>query len=51
MQNRKGIPMNETSKAEWEKGLKDVEESIDALYTEREKQNTKYKMMKQQELF
>ena len=51
MQNRKGIPMTDEEKAEWQKAFTDIEESIDSLYVEEKKQKLKYLRMKQQELF
>ena len=51
MQNRKGIPMTDEEKAEWQKAFTDIEESIDSLYVDEEKQKLKYLRMKQQELF
>ena len=51
MQSRKGIEMTDEEKAEWQKAFTDIEESIDSLYGEEEKQKLKYLRMKQQELF
>ena len=53
MQTRKGIPMTEESKAEWEKAFKDIEESIEEmdLREEQTNPNAKYLRLKQQELF
>lgn len=50
MQARKGIPMTEESKAEWEQAFKDIEESIEQMELEEEKANpySKYLKMKQQ---
>ena len=43
--------MTEEAKAEWQKAFIDIEESIESLYTENEKEKRKYLRMKQQELF
>lgn len=52
MQNRKGLPMTEESKAEWEQAFIDIEESIDGLdYPNCKPENLKYLKLKQQELF
>ena len=53
MQTRKGIPMTEESKAEWEKAFKDIEESIEEMNLREEEANpnAKYLRMKQQSLF
>ena len=53
MQTRKGEPMTEESKAEWEQAFKDIEESIEQLdlCEEKERPNAKYLKMKQQDLF
>ena len=53
MQTRKGEPMTEESKAEWEQAFKDIEESIEQLdlCEEKERPNAKYLKMKQQNLF
>lgn len=51
MHNRKGIEMTEEEKAEWQQAFIDIEECIEALYTEAEKKKKKYLRMKQQELF
>ena len=53
MQTRKGEPMTEESKAEWEQAVKDIEESIEEmdLREEQENPNAKYLRMKQQNLF
>lgn len=52
LQNRKGLPMTEESKAEWEQAFIDIEESIDGLdYPNCKPDNLKYLRMKQQEIF
>ena len=53
MQARKGIPMTEEAKAEWEKAFTDIEESIEQMELEEEKENpySKYLRMKRQSLF
>lgn len=53
MQVRKGLPMSEESRREWEKAFIDIEESIEQLDFEKgkEKPNAKYLRMKQQTLF
>ena len=53
METRKGLPMSEESKAEWEQAFKDIEESIEQLdlCEEKERPNAKYLKMKQQDLF
>ena len=53
MQTRKGLPMTEESKAEWEQAFKDIEESIEEMDLREEQQNpnAKYLRLKQQELF
>ena len=51
MEARKGIPLTDEEKTEWQKSFIDIEESIDSLYTKKEKENCKYLRMKQQELF
>ena len=51
MQNRKGLPMTDEEKAEWQKAFTDIELAIDSLYADEEKQKLKYLRMKQQELF
>lgn len=53
MQTRKGIPMTEEAKAEWEQAFKDIEESIEQmdLREEQNNPNAKYLRLKQQELF
>ena len=53
MQTRKGEPMTEESKAEWEQAFKDIEESIEEMDLREEQQNpnAKYLRLKQQELF
>lgn len=53
MQNRKGIPMTEEAKKEWEQAFIDIEESIEEMELREEKQNpnAKYLRLKQQELF
>ena len=50
---RKGIPMSEESKAEWQQAFIDIEESIEEmdLREERQNPNAKYLRLKQQELF
>ena len=42
MQNRKGLPMTDEEKAEWQKAFIDIEESIDSLYVDEEKQKLIY---------
>ena len=51
--NRKGIPMTEEQKAEWQKAFKDIEESIEMLDLQEKSKNTyaKYLRLKQQDLF
>ena len=51
--SRKGLPMTEESKAEWEKAFKDIEESIEEmeLREEQNNPNAKYLRLKQQSLF
>jgi len=51
MTKREGIPMTEESLKEWQKAFLDIEESIEALYSEKEKRNRKYMKLKQQNLF
>ena len=53
MQTRKGEPMTEESKAEWEQAFKDIEESIEEMDLREEQQNpnAKYLRLKQQSLF
>ena len=53
MQTRKGEPMTEESKAEWQQAFKDIEESIEEMDLREEQQNpnAKYLRMKQQNLF
>ena len=53
MQTRKGIPMTEESKKEWEQAFIDIEERIDQmeLREDAENPNAKYLRMKQQSLF
>lgn len=53
MYNRKGIPMTEEQKAEWQKAFKDIEESIENLELAEIKKNpnAKYLRLKQQDLF
>lgn len=53
LQNRKGLPMTEESKAEWEQAFIDIEESIEEmdLREEQNNPNAKYLRMKQQSLF
>ena len=53
MQVRKGLPMSEESRREWEKAFIDIEKSIEQLDFENWKENTnaKYLRMKQQTLF
>ena len=53
MQTRKGIPMTEEAKAEWEQAFIDIEESIEQmdLREEQSNPNAKYLRLKQQELF
>lgn len=53
MQTRKGIPMTEESKAEWEQAFIDIEESIEKLDLQEDvkKPNAKYLRLKQQDLF
>ena len=53
MQTRKGEPMTEESKAEWEQAFIDIEESIEEMDLREEQQNpnAKYLRLKQQELF
>ena len=53
MQARKGIPMTEEAKAEWEKAFTDIEESIEEmdLREEEANPNAKYMKLKQQSLF
>ena len=53
MQTRKGEPMTEESKTEWEQAFKDIEESIEEMDLREEQQNpnAKYLRLKQQELF
>ena len=53
MQTRKGIPMTEESKAEWEQAFIDIEESIEEmdLREEQNNPNAKYLRLKQQDLF
>ena len=43
--------MTDEEKAQWQKAFTDIEESIDSLYVDEEKQKLKYLRMKQQELF
>lgn len=53
MQTRKGIPMTEESKKEWEQAFIDIEESIEQLDLEEGTKNpyARYLRMKQQSLF
>lgn len=51
MTKREGIPMTEESLKEWQKSFTDIEESIEAIYSEKEKRNRKYMRLKQQNLF
>ena len=53
MTNRKGIPMTEESKKEWEQAFIDIEESIEEmeLREEQNNPNAKYLRLKQQSLF
>ena len=48
-----GIPMTEESKAEWEQAFIDIEQSIEHmdLQTEKDNPNAKYLRLKQQDLF
>lgn len=53
MQTRKGIPMTDESKREWEQAFIDIEESIEQLDLEEDTKNpyARYLRMKQQSLF
>lgn len=53
MQTKKGIPMSEEARREWEQAFKDIEESIEEMDLREEQQNpnAKYLRLKQQELF
>ena len=50
---RKGIPMTEEEKKEWEQAFTDIEESIEEMDLRKEQSNpnAKYLRMKQQSLF
>jgi hypothetical protein len=51
--NRKGEPMTEEALKEWQQAFIDIEESIEQLdlQAEKENPNAKYLRMKQQSLF
>ena len=53
METRKGIPMSEESKKEWEQAFIDIEESIENIEVEEGMKNpySRYLRMKQQSLF
>ena len=53
MQTRKGEPMTEESKAEWQQAFKDIEESIEEMDLREEQQNPYaiYLRMKQYEFY
>ena len=53
METRKGLPMSEESKKEWEQAFIDIEESIEQmdLQEEQNNPNAKYLRLKQQSLF
>lgn len=53
MKTRKGIPMTEEERAEWQKAFKDIEESIEKMDLQEDNKNpyAKYLRLKQQELF
>lgn len=53
MLKRKGEPMTEEALKEWQKAFTDIEESIEQMELEEEKENpySKYLRMKQQSLF
>lgn len=53
MQTRKGIPMTEEALKEWQQAFIDIEESIEEmdLQAEKENPNAKYLRFKQQSLF
>lgn len=53
MQTRKGIPMTEESKKEWQQAFIDIEESIEEMELRKEQNNSnaKYLRLKQQSLF
>lgn len=53
MQTRKGEPMTEEALKEWQQAFIDIEESIEEmdLQAEKENPNAKYLRLKQQSLF
>lgn len=46
---RSGLPMSEESLKEWERTFKEMEESIDELYSQEEARNPKSKYMRLQQ--